>query len=123
MAAARRVRIALLVAGGAAAVIATVLVLLRAQLRVEPRVSAEWQEFSLGIPYGNWTTINPNLIRSHGMTVKTALSVAHNMPGVRVIGPDWLNETRYAITAVVSPEAKEHFRPLFLQELKKLIRF
>ena len=106
--------------GGAVAIL---LLLCGLVLRAhKPAASSQWKEFSIGPASGKSVSINPGLVRSEGITLKVALAVAYQIPAVRVIGPPWLAETRYAIHAVVAPEAPDVFRPLFQQELKKRLR-
>ena len=47
-----------------------------------------------------------------------AHATAYDIPAVRVIGPQWLEQTRYAINATVGVETPDAFRPLLLEELK-----
>jgi uncharacterized protein (TIGR03435 family) len=80
--------------------------------------SEKWLEFSIGPASGDSTSINPTMIRSDGMTLKIALATAFDIPAARVIGPNWLGQTRYAITAVVSLDDQASFRSLLQEELK-----
>jgi uncharacterized protein (TIGR03435 family) len=65
-------------------------------------------------------TVNPGLVDSDGMTLKAAVSLAFGVPGVRIVGPESLNQTRYAIRAV--SEDKDAFRPLFQEELRRRLK-
>ena len=84
--------------------------------------STKWVEFSIGPASGDSATINPTLIRSDGMTIKGMLAVAFDVPAVRVIGPNWLGQTRYSINAVVGLDDKDSFRPLLQQELTQRLK-
>lgn len=79
--------------------------------------SAKWVEFSIGPASGDSSTINPTLIRSDGMSLKMMLAVAFDIPAVRIVGPNWLGQTRYSINAVIGLDDKDSFRPLLQQEL------
>jgi uncharacterized protein (TIGR03435 family) len=110
----RRFRIGLLaMAGAVAIVIVGSAVVLHRQQRSE-----KWLEFSIGPASGDSTSINPTMIRSDGMTLEVALATAFDIPAARVIGPNWLGQTRYAITAVVSLDDQASFRSLLQEELK-----
>jgi uncharacterized protein (TIGR03435 family) len=89
-------------------------------LQVHTRASAAWKEFSIGPAYGRSATVNPGMIRSDGITLKTAMAVAYGMPAVRIIGPLWLGETRYSINTVV--DDLDSFHSLLKQELKSRLR-
>jgi uncharacterized protein (TIGR03435 family) len=115
MNAGRRFRIGLAVVTGMLVVMILTSTLM---VHMQPATSARWTEFSLGPAFGDSTNINSNQIRSSGVTLKTALATAHDMPTVRVIGPPWLLDTRYALTAVVGVDASESFRSMLRQELK-----
>jgi len=80
--------------------------------------SEKWVEFSIGPASGDSTSINPTMLRSDGMTLKVALATAFDIPAARVIGPIWLGQKRYAITAVVSLDDQASFRSLLQEELK-----
>lgn len=86
-------------------------------LRLQPRASASWTEFSIGPTYGESSSIQPTTIRSSGITLRGALAIAYDMPAVRVIGPPWLADTRYAMTAVVRADAADSFRSILREEL------
>ena len=115
----RRVRLAL---GAAAALVALSVLATAAMLHLPRRASAGWTEFSLGPASGKSSWIGTNGLRSDGMTLKTAIATAYDFPTVRVIGPPWLEQTRYSINASVPPDAQESFRTLLQQELTTRLR-
>src|SRR5262249_34989021 len=51
-------------------------------------------------------------------TLKNALSIAYDIPMVRISGPDWLATTRYAITAAVADADEDLFRSCLKKELE-----
>jgi uncharacterized protein (TIGR03435 family) len=77
--------------------------------------SATWKEFSIGPPTRNQSGFSPYGIRAEGVPLKRALARAYGLPEHRIIGPDWLDTERYAITGQVDNPAD--FKPLFQQEL------
>jgi uncharacterized protein (TIGR03435 family) len=112
----RRFRIGLSVMVGTVAMLAA---LGAAVLRRDHRPSERWIEFSIGPASGESASINATMVRSDGITLKAALAVAFDIPAVRVVGPPWLADTRYAMNAVVSLDEAKVFRQLFRQELEK----
>ena len=111
----RRVRIGLAAIAG---VIVAILAVAAIILSVYSSASSRWIQFSIGPASGESASIGPNTINSSGMTLKAALATAYDIPPVRVIGPPWLAQTRYAINASVGIETPEAFRPLLQEELK-----
>jgi uncharacterized protein (TIGR03435 family) len=95
------------------AVLATLLA-----VHTQPNASADWMQFSIGPASGESSSINDTALRSNGITLKGAVATAYGMPAVRVIGPPWLSETRYSITAVAAIDDSDTFRALLQQELK-----
>jgi uncharacterized protein (TIGR03435 family) len=77
--------------------------------------TATWTEFSIGPPTRNQAGFSPHGIRADGIYLRKALAKAYDLPEHRVIGPDWLDTERYAITGQVENPAD--FKPLFQQEL------
>ena len=110
----RRFRIGVSLAGGAIVMFVAVTAVV---LHRSHQPSAKWVEFSIGPASGVSASINPTMIRSDGLTLKAALATAFDIPAVRIIGPNWLGQTRYSITAVVGLDDQESFRPLLQQEL------
>jgi len=88
-------------------------------VRERRQASAAWTQFSIGPAAGVSASINTATLRSDGVTLKGALATAYGVPTVRIIGPQWLSETRYSINAVVGIEKSEAFRPLLQEELNK----
>jgi uncharacterized protein (TIGR03435 family) len=74
-----------------------------------------WQEFSIGPPTRNQAGWPQNGVRAAGVPLKRAIAHAYGVPDNRVMGPDWLEETRYAITAIVADP--KDFQPMFQKEL------
>jgi len=79
--------------------------------------SPAWQEFSIGPPTRNAAGWPPNGIRAEGVPLKRALARAYGVQENRVLGPEWLADTRYAITGIVAD--RRDFQPLFQQELTR----
>ncbi len=77
--------------------------------------TATWTEFSIGPPTRNQSGFSPHGIRAEGIYLRRALAKAYDLPEHRIIGPDWLDTERYAITGQVDNPAD--FKPLFQQEL------
>lgn len=77
--------------------------------------SAGWQEFSIGAPTRNQAGWPPNGIRAEGVPLKRAIAHAYGVSESHVLGPDWIADTRYAITGIV--QNPKDFQPLFQQEL------
>ena len=111
----RYVRIGLAAIAGVIVLIAAVVAI---ALSLHSSASGRWIQFSIGPASGESAHIGPNTINSSGMTLKAALATAYDIPAVRVIGPPWLAQTRYAIHATVGIETPEAFRPLLQEELK-----
>lgn len=103
--------------GALGATLALVVVACALVLRVDRRRSIDWIEFSIGPESGTSASIGPTAIRSSGITLKTVLATAYEIPSVRVIGPPWLARARYSITAAVPPESSDSFRALLREEL------
>jgi uncharacterized protein (TIGR03435 family) len=89
-----------------------------AALHRRPESSAAWLEFSIGPASGDSASISTHTIRADGITAKMALAVAYQVPTVRIVGPRWLDDTRYALRAAVGVEQADSFRPLLRQELE-----
>ena len=115
----RPVRFAL---GAAVALVVLSVLATATVLNFQRRPSAGWTEFSLGPAAGKSTWIGTNGLRSEGMTLKTAIATAYDFPTVRVIGPSWLEQTRYSINASVPPDAPDSLRTLLQQELNTRLR-
>ena len=105
--------------GVGAVLTVTLLVAAGLVLRGHGPVSPVWTEFAIGPASGQSLHINPTTFRGDGATLRVAIATAHDIPAVRVIGPPWLAETRFAITAVVAEGDEKQFRPLFREELTR----
>jgi uncharacterized protein (TIGR03435 family) len=111
----RRLRWGLIAAAGAVALLVTATSVV---LRMHRGRSAPWMEFSIGPAAGDSVSINPAAIRANGITLQTAIAVAHDIPAVRVISPAWVTGTRYSMTAIVDASASHSFRSLLRRELR-----
>jgi uncharacterized protein (TIGR03435 family) len=112
----RRVRVGFAVLAGIVVVaVAGTLV----AVHIQPNASKDWMQFSIGPASGESAFINITTVRSTGITLKGALATAYDIPAVRVIGPPWLDDTRYSLNAVVGIDESDAFRPLLQQELSK----
>jgi uncharacterized protein (TIGR03435 family) len=87
-------------------------------VRTQPGAARGWQEFSIGPAHGLNTSINPNAIHSDGMTLAVLLSVAYAIPRTRILGPAWLGQDLFAITAVARADDSQSLRELLQQELR-----
>jgi uncharacterized protein (TIGR03435 family) len=83
----------------------------------QPPASSAWKEFSIGPTYGRNTTINPDRVISEGFSLRGLISVAYATPSVLIVGPDWLGEAAYSVTAIVHPDAGAPLQSLLQQEL------
>jgi len=86
-------------------------------IRGQPPASPAWKEFSIGPASGRRTTINPDRIVSEAFSLRGLISVAYDMPSIRIVSPDWLGEATYSVTAIVRPDAGESLQSLLQQEL------
>jgi uncharacterized protein (TIGR03435 family) len=116
----RGLRFGLLAAAGVLVTLAVIAAVAALALRLHPRANVPWVEFSIGPASGDGTSINPGAIRASGMTVKAMIATAFDVPSVRVMGPPWLDRTRYSVTAVAA--AAHAFRGMLRQELEKRLR-
>ena len=115
----RRVRVGLAAVGLAIAAAAALTIV---TLTMSREASPRWVRFSIGPSSGESVWINTSRIQGDGVSLKTAIATAYDMPPVRVIGPEWLGRTRYAINAVVGVEEEASFRSLLQEELKERLR-
>ena len=79
-----------------------------------------WKEFSIGPPTRNQSGFRQNGIVAAGIPLKRALARAYGLPEHRIIGPSWIDEARYAITALV--DDPQTFQPLFRRCCHRLVR-
>jgi uncharacterized protein (TIGR03435 family) len=77
--------------------------------------SPAWKEFSVGLPTANRTRFGQDGIRAEGVPFRRLLARAFGVPEHRIIGPAWIDQERYAITALVNDP--KDFQPLMQQEL------
>ena len=109
----RRLRLAIAAFAG---VLVAVVAFVGVVLNLAQSASPGWVNFSIGAALGRGNYIGPNSMRADGMTLTSAVGVAYGVPPIRVIAPQWMSQTRYAINAV-SAETPEAFRSLLQQEL------
>src|SRR6185369_4721868 len=64
--------------------------------------------------------VNLGAIHAEGVTLRFALAIAYEIPGVRIIGPDSVLETRLALDAVAENESS--FHPFLRQELQNRLQ-
>jgi len=76
---------------------------------------AAWKEFSVGAPTANRSRFGPQGMRAEGIPFRRVLARAYGVPEHRIIGPSWIDQERYAITALVNDP--KDFQPLMQQEL------
>jgi len=74
-----------------------------------------WKEFSVGPNTANRTRFGPDGMRAEGVPFRRVLARAFGLPEHRIIGPAWISDQRYAITALVNDP--KDFQPLMQQEL------
>jgi uncharacterized protein (TIGR03435 family) len=101
-----------------AGLVVVLLILVGLSVRLAPPARKGWKEFRISPASGTSTTINPGRIRADGATLVVAISVAYRFPAVRIVAPDWVRHTRYAIVAEAPDQDRELFDRLFLEELK-----
>ena len=87
-----------------------VLLLAVSALEGQTTTPPAWKEFRIGPATGHNVNVTPDGIRSDGVTLKTVISCAYDIPPVRIVAPGWLAEARYSITAVVPSGAKESYQ-------------
>ncbi len=76
-----------------------------------------WKEFSIGPPTRNATRTSRQGITAEGIPLQRAIARAYGVPEYLVLGPSWIADARYAITALVADP--KDFQPLFQQELSQ----
>jgi uncharacterized protein (TIGR03435 family) len=105
----------LFVVGALAVLIAVV----AATLNMHRHASPEWSEFAIGPAAGQSVSVNPGAIHADGMTLRTAVAIAYDIPTVRVIGPPWLDQARYSLHATIDSGKSATFRALLQEELNE----
>jgi uncharacterized protein (TIGR03435 family) len=95
-------------------------------LHVPRERSPHWRSFAIGPAIAPSASVQLDGIRAEGISLKSAIALAYDVPTIRVIGPDWLAERRYSVRAVVPKDAinetARSWRPLLQQELTSLLR-
>jgi uncharacterized protein (TIGR03435 family) len=81
--------------------------------------SPAWIEFSILPATGESLSINDTTFRGDGATLKNLIATAFEFPAVRVIGPEWLAQTRFGVRAMVGVDDASRFHPLLQEELKR----
>jgi uncharacterized protein (TIGR03435 family) len=80
-----------------------------------------WKEFSIGPATANKSRFAADGIHAEGVPFLRVISRAYGVPEFRIVGPDWMQNQRYAITATVTDP--QDFQPLLRQELAKRSQF
>lgn len=106
------------VAVGLACCVIVVLALVGA-LRMQRYASPAWTQFSIAPASGESASISTTAISANGVTLRGVIATAYDMPAVRVIGPPWLDDTRYSVNAVLGLNESKKFRPLLQEEFQK----
>ncbi len=76
-----------------------------------------WKQFSIGPATRNQSGFSREGIRAEGIPLIRALARAWGLPEHRVIGPQWIDDQRYAITALVNDP--KDFQPLMQEEMTR----
>ncbi len=76
-----------------------------------------WKQFSIGPATRAQSGFSREGIRAEGIPLIRALARAWGLPEHRVIGPEWIAEQRYAMTALVSDP--KDFQPLMQEEMTR----
>jgi len=76
----------------------------------------EWREFSIGPPTRAQAGFSREGLRAEGIPMRRLIARAYGLPEHRIIGPDWINTERYAVTALVSDP--KDLQPLLQRELQ-----
>jgi uncharacterized protein (TIGR03435 family) len=81
-----------------------------------------WKNFSIGPPTTGATIFRPlEGLRASSMPVLRAIARAWGIDEFQVVGPEWIAQQSYSITALISGDP-ETFQPLFRQELASRFR-
>src|ERR1035437_2803618 len=83
-------------------------------LLAQTAVSPVWKEFLIGPATRNQSGRSRGGIRAEGILLKRALAWAWGLPEHRIIGPEWLAEQRYALSALVNDP--QDLEPLLREE-------
>lgn len=98
---------------------AMVVMVMVGALRMQRHASPAWTQFSMAPASGESASIGTGGISANGVTLRGAIATAYDIPAVRVIGPSWLDDTRYSINAALGADESNKFRPLLQDELNK----
>jgi len=98
----------------------SVVLLLAVPLLLAQTPAPVWKEFSIGPPTRNQSGFSREGIRAEGIPLKRALARAWGLPEHRIIGPEWLDSQRYAMTALVNDP--KDLQPLLRDELTRRFR-
>ena len=79
-----------------------------------------WKGFSIGPATRNQSGFSREGIRAEGIPLKRALARAWGLPEHRIIGPEWIAEQRYALTALVNDP--QDLQPLLQDELTRRLK-
>ncbi len=80
-----------------------------------------WNEFSIGPMTKAGGRYAKNSVSGPGVPLKKVISKTFDLPEHRILGPDWIQEQRYALTAV-APDAAS-FQTLMQRELESRFHF
>ena len=76
-----------------------------------------WKQFTIGPATRNQSGFSREGIRADGIPLIRALARAWGLPEHRIIGPPWLADQRYAITALVNDP--NDFQPMMQEEMTR----
>jgi uncharacterized protein (TIGR03435 family) len=76
-----------------------------------------WKEFSIGPATRNQSGFSREGIRAEGIPLKRALARAWGLPELGILGPQWIDDQRYAMTALVNDP--RDFQPLMQEEMTR----
>lgn len=70
-----------------------------------------WKEFSLGPaaskgPINERGSVRLGVLRARSISGRTLIAISTGVPPARVLGPDWIDSERYAISAVLADDSK-----------------
>src|SRR5215469_900528 len=82
-------------------------------LAVSTAQPSAWQEFSIGPAVPKQNVVNDSrqgVLRADSISLKSLIGIAAGVPEARILGPDWMDTERYAITATLSDESRLRLR-------------
>jgi uncharacterized protein (TIGR03435 family) len=89
------------------------LALLPILLAVSTAQPSAWQEFSIGPAVPKQSLVNDSrrgVLRAGSISLKSLIGIAAGVPEARILGPDWMDTERYAVTATLSAESRLRLR-------------